>query len=96
VSFLVILVGGTDCMGAYLIKPVWSAYGTPEFSFAAPAAAPAPASFAIWSTVAGTVLPAAVAAVMKAGSVVPVMPVMVKRSEKVVMVPPDATLIILK
>lgn len=25
VSFLVILVGGTDCMGAYLIKPVCSA-----------------------------------------------------------------------
>jgi hypothetical protein len=78
---LVILVGGTDCMGAYLIKPVWSAYGTPEFSFAAPAPAPAATSFAVASTVAGTVVPAAAAAVMNAGSVVPVMPVILKRSE---------------
>lgn len=41
--FAVIFVGGTGCMGAYLVKPDWREYGTalPE------SPAPAPASFVI-------------------------------------------------
>jgi hypothetical protein len=97
VSFLVILVGGTDCIGAYLIRPVCDANGIPEFPLAAsPAAGLAATSFAVPSTIAGTLSPAAVAAVTYAGRVDPVMPVRVKRSEKVVTRPPSgATDIIL-
>jgi hypothetical protein len=64
VSFFVILVGGTDCIGAYLIKPVCDANGIPEFPFTASAAAGfAAALFDTPSTIAGTFVPAAAAAV---------------------------------
>jgi hypothetical protein len=65
VSFFVILVGGTDCIGAYLIRPVCDANGMPEFPLAASPAAPgsAAALFDTPSTVAGTFVPAAAAAV---------------------------------
>lgn len=81
VSFFVILVGGTDCIGAYLIKPVCDANGMPEFPFAASPPASAAALFDVPSTIAGTFVPAAEAAVTYVSRVDPVMPVRVKRSE---------------
>jgi hypothetical protein len=88
VAVLVIAVGGTGCIGAYLVRPVWDWYGIPQApasaleaaGFAAPAkalidgggAVPAIAAFP-WMTGAGNT---------------PVMPVSVNRLEKVVRVPP--------
>lgn len=79
----VILVGGRDCIGAYLVNPVCKLYGVPYAPSAAAPAAPAAApAAATLLTVAGPVVPETVArAVWTAGEKTPVMPVRVNRSE---------------
>jgi len=81
--FLVILVGGTGCIGAYLVRPVWSWYGTVHTPASGAAPAPAAAPLLTWLTVAGpSVTPfSAVMAVMALGGVVPVIPVMLNLLE---------------
>jgi hypothetical protein len=86
----VIAVGGTGCIGAYLVKPSCSLYGVPHAPSAAvpvpPAAAPAASTLL---TVAGPEVPETAAReAVTAAEKVPVMPVSVKRLEKLVTVPP--------
>lgn len=84
-------VGGIGCIGAYFVKPVCSLYGVaqaPSPASEVPAAATVAASATSFTT-AGPVVPETVAkAVVTAAEKTPVIPVRVKRLEKVVTVPP--------
>lgn len=92
----VIAVGGTGCIGAYLVKPLCSLYGVPHAPSAAVPDAPPAAACTTLFTVAGPVVPDTVArAVVTAAEKVPVMPVRVKRLEKLVTVPPAVAVLII-
>jgi hypothetical protein len=87
----VIAVGGTGCIGAYLVKPVCSLYGvpyTPASAVPVPAAGAAGASATAF-TAAGPEVPVTPAlAVVTAAEKTPVIPESVNRDEKLVTVPP--------
>lgn len=87
----VILVGGTPCIGAYFVSPLWSAYAIPYMSSPAPAAgAAAAASLATLSIVSGPSVPVTACAPVTAfAAVVPVSPSILNRPEKLVTVPPS-------
>jgi hypothetical protein len=88
VTVFVIAVGGTGCIGAYFVRPVWEGYGIPQ----APASALEAAGFAAparaFTDGGGAVSVTAAFPWMTAAANVPVMPVSVNRLEKVVRVPP--------
>jgi len=88
VAVFVIAVGGTGCIGAYFVRPVWEGYGIPK----APASGAPAAGFAAPARAffdgGGAVSTTAAFPAMTAGANVPVIPVSVNRLEKVVRVPP--------
>jgi hypothetical protein len=85
----VILVPGTGCIGAYLVKPSCSLYGVPHAPAAAAPAPAAGAAAATWLILSGPVVPTTVfKAAVTAALKVPVIPVRVNRFEKFVTVPP--------
>jgi len=84
----VIAVGGSGCIGAYLVRPSCKLYGVPHAPSATVPEAAA-AAFAMLLMVAGPVVPdTVVRAVVTAAENTPVMPVRVNRFEKFVTVPP--------